>query len=273
MALVPFPSASPTPPDEDESLLELSDQDELDGAGAKMSFREHLDELRKRLIASLYGLIAGCAIAFIFVGKIQAFIFVPLHAVLPEGESFIYLQGFEPFMLTMKIGALGGLILASPFIAWQLWLFIAPGLYSNEKKLAIPFVLFSTMFFLLGAAFSHYVAFPWAWVFFLSWEKDYLRFLPSIGPVFSLYVKMLLGFGLVFQMPMLVFFLTRLGLVTAGFLVRNTKYAILIIFIIAAIVSPGQDVVSQTLMAGPMLLLYGISILVAYVFAKKVKPA
>src|SRR5215210_3354294 len=268
MALVPFPSTSPGRHDDDESRIQLTDSDPLDDSGSRMSFLEHLDELRKRLIASVVALVVGCAIAFIFVDRIQRFIFVPLYDAL-HGKQFMYTAGFEPFMLTMKIGALGGLLIASPFIIWQLWLFIAPGLYSHEKKFAIPFVFFSSCFFLLGCAFSHYVAFRWTWVFFLGWETEYMEFRPSIGEAFSLYVKMLLGFALIFQMPTVVFFLARMGVVTAGFLARNTKYAVLIIFIIAAVISPGTDVVSQALMAGPMLGLYGISILIAWIFAKR----
>jgi sec-independent protein translocase protein TatC len=282
MALVPFPSATPARPDpDDESQIELTDRDGFDddGAGARMSFLEHLDELRKRLIYSVYSLLGGCAIAFFFAGRIQEFIFVPLYQALKAApaavdigrEGFIYTRGFEPFMLTMKIGALAGLMLASPLIIYQLWLFIAPGLYSHEKKFAIPFVLFSTIFFLTGAAFSHYVAFPWTWLFFLGWQTEYMRFLPNIGDAFSLYVKMLLGFGLIFQMPTVVFFLARMNVVTAGFLARNTKYAVLIIFIVAAVISPGTDVVSQALMAGPMIGLYAISIVIAWIVAPRQK--
>jgi len=263
MALVPFPSAAPERPDDDRV-----DPFEDGSADGRMSFLEHLDELRHRLIYSVYSLLAGCAVAFFFAGRIQRFIFVPLHEAL-GGEEFIYTRGFEPFMLTMKTGALAGLILASPLIIYQFWLFIAPGLYSHEKKFAIPFVLFSTVFFLLGAAFSHYVAFPWTWIFFLGWQTEYMRFLPNIGDAFSLYVKMLLAFGLIFQMPTVVFFLARMQVVTARFLAHNTKYAVLIIFIVAAVISPGTDVVSQALMAGPMLALYGISILIAWIVAPR----
>jgi sec-independent protein translocase protein TatC len=275
MALVPFPSASPAPPEsDDESRLDLRDRepfdDEEDGAGARMSFLEHLDELRKRLIYSVYSLLGGCVVAFFFAGRIQDFIFVPLRQALGN-EEFIYTRGFEPFMLTMKIGALGGLMLASPLIIYQLWLFIAPGLYSHEKKFAVPFVLLSTVFFVAGAAFSHYVAFPWTWLFFLGWQTSYMKFLPNIADAFSLYVKMLLGFGLIFQMPTIVFFLARMNVVTARFLARNTKYAVLIIFIVAAVISPGTDVVSQALMAGPMLALYAISILIAWIVAPRQK--
>jgi sec-independent protein translocase protein TatC len=269
MALVPFPASTPDPAEpDDDARIELTDEDEFDAAGGKMSFLEHLDELRKRLIASVIGLGVGCIVAFIFVGRIQAFIMVPLYEAMGE-QQLIYTSGFEPFLLTLKIGVLAGLFVASPFILWQIWLFIAPGLYQHEKRFAIPFVVFSSILFVAGATFSHYVAFPWTWKFFLSWENQYMRFLPQIGPTFSIYVKMLLAFGAMFQMPMLVFFLARMGVVTAGFLARNTKYAVLIIFIVAAVISPGTDVVSQALMAGPMLGLYGVSILVAWIFAKR----
>jgi sec-independent protein translocase protein TatC len=266
MALVPFPSASPVPRDPDDE--ELQDDD---GAGGKMSFLEHLDELRKRLIASVYALVFGCVIGFVFVGKIQEFIMLPLWQLMPAGTKLMYTAPTEGFMLMMKIGALAGLFVALPFIIFQLWLFIAPGLYSNEKRFAVPFVLLGTVFFVVGAAFSHYVAFPYTWKFFLGFETAYLEFRPKISDVFSLWVKMLLAFGVIFQMPTLVFFLARMGMVTAGFLIRHTKYAVLIIFILGAVLSPGTDVVSQALMAGPMIVLYGLSIGIAWLFAKR-KP-
>ena len=274
MALVPFPGAAQPAPDDDDRHIQLTDPDALEDSGAKMSFLDHLDELRKRLIACLYGLVAGCAIGFFFVQRIQTFIWDPLYQQLNavNGAKFMYTEGFEPFMLTMKIGALAGLMISLPFIIWQLWLFIAPGLYSHEKKMAIPFVVFCTVFFLLGATFSHYVAFPWTWKFFLGWETPYMEFRPTIADTFGLYVKMILGFGLIFQMPTIVYFLARMGVVSAGFLIKHTKYAVLAIFIIAAVISPGTDVVSQCLMAGPMLALYGFSILVAWIFAKRRDP-
>jgi sec-independent protein translocase protein TatC len=267
MALVPFPSASPAPPDRDDE--ELQDDD---GAGGKMSFLEHLDELRTRLIACVYALIVGCVVAFVFVGQIQQFIMLPLYELMPNGTKFMYTAPTEGFMLMMKIGALAGLFVALPFIILQLWLFIAPGLYANEKRFAIPFVLLGTVFFLSGAAFSHYIAYPYTWKFFLGFETSYLEFRPKVSDVFSLWVKMLLAFGVIFQMPTIVFFLARMGMVTAGFLIRHTKYAILIIFILGAVLSPGTDVVSQALMAGPMIVLYGVSIVIAWMFAKR-KPA
>jgi sec-independent protein translocase protein TatC len=273
MALVPFPSAQPVRPDDDRHIT-LTDPDVTDdGAGARMSFLEHLDELRKRLIYSAVAVVIGCAVSFIFIQRIFEFVFEPIRAMLPNEGTFIATEGPEIFMLYLKVAALAGLFLAMPFILWQLWLFIAPGLYAHEKKFAVPFVFFSSVLFFAGAGFSHRVAFPWTWQFFLSYESEFVRIMPKLGPTFGLYVKMLLGFGAIFQMPMLVLFLSRMGMITAGFMIRNTKYAVLIIFILGAILSPGGDVVSQALMAGPMLLLYGVSIAVAWVFGKKKRTA
>jgi sec-independent protein translocase protein TatC len=271
MALVPFPGSAAAEPDPDRHV-HLTDPDVFDDdSGAKMSFLDHLDELRKRLIYCVYALVFGCIVAFIFINRIFTFVMLPLQQMLPPGGKLIYTAGGEAFMLYVKIGALAGLVIAIPIILWQVWKFVAPGLYTHEKKFAVPFVLFSTLFFLIGACFSHYVAFPWTWKFFIGFETPYMTFLPKIGEAFSLYVTMLLGFGLIFQMPTLVLFLARMGVVSAGFLLKHTKYAVLIIFIVAAVISPGTDVVSQCLMAGPMLALYAISILVAWVFGKK-KP-
>ena len=240
--------------------------------GGRMSFLDHLDELRRRLIICVASIVVGFVVSFAFIGRIFEFMMRPLQQVLPEGGRLIYTEPAEAFLLYMKVAALIGLLLALPVIMLQIWLFVAPGLYSNEKRLAIPFVLFSTLFFLGGALFSHFFVFPWAWKFFAGFSTDYMQFMPRIGPVFALYVKMALAMGVVFEMPTLVFFLARVGVVTPRFLVRNTKYAILVIFIVAAVMTPGPDVVSQALMAGPMVVLYGISILVAWAFQKRRDP-
>jgi sec-independent protein translocase protein TatC len=265
MALVPFPSQLPDRDDDDRL-------DDSPDASAKMSFLEHLDELRKRLIVIVWSLVAACIVSYIFINQTFSFVMRPMYEMLPPGGKLMYTAGPEAFMLYVKVGALVGLFLALPLVLWQLWLFIAPGLYSHEKRFAVPFVLFSTIFFVIGAAFSHYVAFPWTWQFFIGFTNEFMEFRPKISEAFSLYVKMLLGFGVIFQMPTLVFFLARMGVITAGFLIRHTKYAVLIIFIIAAVISPGTDVMSQTMMAGPMLALYGVSIIVAWVFQKKKQP-
>ena len=273
MTLVPAPDA-PLRRRDDDSSIELTDREAFDddSDGARMSFLEHLDELRKRLVWCVIGLVGGVAVAFVFINRIFAFVLLPLQQRLPDGGTFITTEGPEYFMLYLKVGLLAGLFVAMPFILWQLWLFIAPGLYSHEKKFAIPFVLFASIFFFLGSGFAHYVAFPWTWDFFVQFSQgEFVTFMPKIGPTFALYVKVVLAFGVIFQMPTVVFFLARMGMVTAGFLIRNFKYAVLLIFILAAVLSPGGDVTSQVLMAGPMLVLYGISVLIAWIVAPRKK--
>jgi sec-independent protein translocase protein TatC len=240
--------------------------------GAKMSFLDHLDELRKRLMVSVAALGVGFLIGLAFIGKIFDFIMKPLQQALPQGSKLMYIAPTEAFMLQLKIAAIVGLFIAIPVILWQLWLFVAPGLYAKEKRFAIPFVLFSTVFFVMGAAFSHYIVFPWAWVFLSSFTTDYMVFQPTIASTFSLYSQMLLAMGVVFEMPTLVLFLARMGVVSAGFLLRHFKYAVLIIFIVAAVITPTGDMVTQSLMAGPMIGLYLFSIVVAWIFGKKRKP-
>jgi sec-independent protein translocase protein TatC len=238
---------------------------------ARMSFLEHLDELRVRLTVSAIAIVVGFLIAFAFSSYVFDFIMKPLQAALPPGGRLIYTEPAEAFLLYLKISALAGIVLAAPVVIWQLWLFIAPGLYQHEKRYAIPFVLISSFFFVAGAAFSHFLVFPFAWRFFASFNTDYVEFMPRIAPAFSLYSKLMLAMGAVFQMPTLVFFLARMGVVSGRQLLRYTKYAILIIFIVAAIITPGPDVVSQCLVAAPMLMLYGFSILIAWIFGRR-KP-
>lgn len=260
MALVPFPGqAAPQlqePPD---------DEGELDG---RMTFLEHLDELRKRITHAVAGLFLGFVVAFAFADRVFTFVFARLAADVP-GHHLIYTDPGEAFFLWIKIAALTGVLLSSPYLMWQVWLFIAPGLYANEKKLAIPFVLASSLLFVAGAAFSHYVVFPFAWKFFASFSSGFLDFMPRVEPVFSLYVKLLLGMGLVFQMPVLMFVLARMGVIDARFLVRNIKYAILAIFIAAAVITPDGSPVNQVLVATPMFGLYLIGVAVVWLFAKK----
>jgi sec-independent protein translocase protein TatC len=268
MALVPFPGSKLgtslyDSPDDDPDL-ELEE-----AADGKMSFLEHLDELRKRLMWAIGALFAGFLIALFFIDTIFGFIMRPLAATLPAGRKMIYTEPTEAFMLQLKVAALAGVVIAAPAVMWQLWLFIAPGLYRREKRLALPFIVSTSLLFVAGAAFNHYVVFPIAFTFLGSFTKDYMEFMPRITPVFSLYSQLLLAFGIIFQMPVLVFTLARLGLVTAGFLWKNTKYAVLIIFVISAVITPTSDVVTQTLMAAPMLVLYVVSIGIAWVFGKK----
>lgn len=264
MALVPFPGVNQA----------VDEEQPYEEAGAKMSFLEHLDELRKRLIYSVVSVALGCVFSFIFINRIVAFVMRPLAHMLPKGNMLIATSGPDYFMLVLEIGLIAGLFIASPLVLWQVWKFVSPGLYSHEKKFAIPFVLMSTIFFVSGGLFSHYIAFPWTWKFFIGFtNSDYVVFMPKIDDAFSLYAKMLIGFGVVFEMPTLVFFLARMGVVTAGFLLKYFKYAVLVISIVAAVVSPGTDMMSMLIMAVPMLGLYIISIGIAWMFGKKKQPA
>jgi sec-independent protein translocase protein TatC len=267
MPVVPFPDPQSS---KDSSARDVSDSwfdDESEGG--KMSFLEHLDELRKRIIRALLSLAFGVAVAAFFINDIIDFVMRPLAATLPPGGKFIYTYPTEAFMLDIRIAIIAGVIIASPLICSQVWLFVAPALYAKERRYAIPFVVLSTLGFVGGAAFSHYLAFPIMWRFFSSFSSDLITFMPRIEDTFSMYMRMILGLGLVFQMPALVFFLARMGVITARWMVRQFKYAILLIVIVAAIVTPDPSFTSQMLVAIPMLVLYIVSIAIAWIFGKK----
>jgi sec-independent protein translocase protein TatC len=266
MALVPFPSppqpgAHGTDPDDHERFDEEIDA----SAEGQMSFLEHLEELRTRITRSCLAIVVGVAATFAFIQTIFDFLLAPTRQVLPPGVKLIYTQPGEAFSLYVTVALIAGAVVAAPYIMHQVWLFIAPGLYANEKKMAYPFVALTTAGFLLGAAFNHYVAFAVMMRFFASFNAEELAFMPRLQDVFGLYTRMLLVLGIVFQLPTLVFFLAKMKLVTARFLIANLKYAILIIFIAAAILTPGGDMMGQVVIAMPMLGLYLVSILIARV--------
>jgi sec-independent protein translocase protein TatC len=249
-------------------------EDGLDDEGdGRMSFLDHLDELRRRLVAAALSLAAGTLVAFFFIDRIFTFIMRPLYEKLPEGSKLIYTEPTEAFFLKLKIALLAGVVIGAPLIMLQLWLFISPGLYAREKRFALPFILMASVFFVGGAAFNHYVLFPIAWVFLAGFSTDYMMFMPRIAPVFSLYAMLMLAMGLIFEMPAVILVLARMGLATAGFLWRNIKYAILIIFIASAVITPTGDPMTQALMAGPMIALYIVSIGLAWLFGKRRRRA
>jgi sec-independent protein translocase protein TatC len=258
-------AAPGSPPDfdtDDERGLLAGDT----GEAARMSFLEHLDELRRRILYSLYVLIACCALTLFFWDPMYRYFVAYFGAY---GGTLIYNQPMAGFMFSLKVSALAGLLLAAPFVFSQLWLFIAPGLYAREKRVVIPFVAFSSVLFFAGAWFGHSIGFPSMWRFFASYEIPGLTYMPALDITFSFYVKVILGLGLVFQMPILVFFLARFGIVTPRFMIRNFRYAAVIIVVIAAIITPTSDPVNLTVFAAPMFVLYGISIAVAWLFARK----
>jgi sec-independent protein translocase protein TatC len=267
MAVVPFPD----PQNGKDSSHEPDrwSQDDSELAGGKMSFLEHLDELRKRLIYSLISLGVGVAIACLFIERIYNFVMRPMQAMLPPGSHLIYTEGPEAFMLYIRIAIIAGLVIGAPLIMAQVWLFISPALYPKERRFAVPFVVLASTGFIGGAAFSHYIVFPVMWKFFASFSNDFTSFMPRIEDAFGLYIKMVVGMALVFQMPTVVFFLARFGLVTARMMLSYGKYAVLAIFIIAAAITPSPDMASQIIVAVPMCALYVVSILVAAIFGKK----
>jgi sec-independent protein translocase protein TatC len=266
MALVPFPqkSASSAPDDDPDWEDEESESEQ-----GKMSFLDHLDELRRRIIYSLVAVLVGLGIALFFITPLFQFIFEPMQALLPAGQTLIYTDPSEAFFLQIKIALMAGLILASPVVASQVWLFIAPGLYAHEKKLAVPFVVMSSVFFVAGAAFSHYIVFPIVWRFFVSFTNDFLTFMPRVEPAFSMYLRLVLALGVTFQLPTIVLFLARLGVITPRFMIRHFKYAILIIVVASAALSPDGGGVGMLAMGGPVIVLYIFSIGLAWIFGKK----
>jgi sec-independent protein translocase protein TatC len=270
MALVPFPNKAAKPAANDDEP-DWDDHDLEDTTGGKMSFLDHLDELRRRIIYSLIAVGVGFGAAFFWLDDIFTFIFKPMQAVLPAGQKMIYTEPGEQFFLMFKIGLMAGLIIASPMVFSQIWRFIAPGLYVHEKKLAIPFVLMGTVLFIGGAAFSHYAVFPVIWKFFATSSIDFVTFMPRIEPAFAWYLRLMLGIGVTFQLPTLVLFLAKMGLVTPRFMIRNFKYAVMIIAVFAAVISPDPGGVGMLMMGGPVIVLYILSIGLAWMFGKKRK--
>ena len=224
--------------------------------------KPHIIELRKRLAISVAAVIVFFVICFTFWEPLLAWMTAPLKAALPAGSNIIFTQVQEVFFTAMKVAFFAGIILALPVIFWQFWLFVAPGLYDNEKKYVIPFVISASFMFACGAAFCYYVVIPLGFAFLVNFGGQLFTALPSIGEYVGFFAKLLIGFGISFELPVITFFLAKIGLVDDKMLKDYFRYAVVIIFIFAAIVTP-PDVISQVLMALPLIGLYGISIIVA----------
>ncbi len=230
--------------------------------------KPHLAELRKRLAISAGTVIVLFFVMFAFWQPILDWMITPLKEVLPAGSNVIFTKVQEPFFTALKVAFFTGFIASLPVIFWQLWLFVAPGLYEKEKKMVIPFVSGATVMFLIGAAFCYYVVIPFGFDFLINFGAQLFTALPSIGDYVGFFTKLLLGFGLAFELPVITFFLAAMGLVTDQTLIGFFRYALVLIFLISALLTP-PDLLTQFLMAGPMIFLYGISILIA----KKINPA
>lgn len=236
----------------------------------EMTFLEHLEDLRKRIFYSFIALLVAVIPAWIVSKDVFTILSRPLTQYLPPGTKMAFTGLTAPFMLYMKVAFLTGLFVTSPFIFLQIWLFVAPGLYQKEKRYVIPFVFFTTIFFILGALFGYFIAFPWACHFFLNLGSDFQPVI-TVDTFFSLTIKVLLGIAIIFELPTLIFFLSRMGIVSSRWMIKNFKYAVLAIFIIAAIITPTPDIINQSILAVPMLGLYALSILVAFLFGKERK--
>ena len=235
-----------------------------------MTFTDHLEELRWCLLKSLGAVVATFALSYFFSDWIFAFMVAPLKQILQPGQSLIGTGVAEAFFIEIKVALVAGIFLAGPAIFYQIWRFITPGLREGEKKLVIPFVLTTSLFFVGGAYFCYRGVLPFAFLYFIDQYRS-LEVSPEIriGEYFTFFSRMVLAFGITFELPIFAFFLVRLGIWDYRFLWRQFRYAILVIFILAAILTPGPDVVSQVLLAGPLILLYLLSIGVAYVMRRK----
>ncbi len=243
-------------------------QNENHSDTSEMTFFQHLGELRKRIFYALGFILVFFMVSWTFVEKIYTWLAQPVMKFLPEGQKLAYTSLTEPFMMYIKLSFISGLFLASPFVFHQLWLFISPALYKKEKKWVFPFVFFTTFFFLLGGAFGYYFIFPWACKFFLEIGEDFHAII-TISEYFTLAFRVLLGIAVVFELPVLTFLLAKFGIVSARFLVKYFKYAVVLIFILAAIITPTPDMITQSMFAIPMLVLYLLSILIAKIAAPK----
>jgi sec-independent protein translocase protein TatC len=238
-------------------------------ADVRMPLTAHLEELRTRLIRGLLAVAAGFVVCYGFAEPLVAFLIRPLQAIRPEQALVIGTGVTDAFFTKLKVSAVAGIFVASPAVFYQAWQFVAPGLYERERRVALPFSLAASLFFIAGAAFCYYAVFPVAFRFFLE-EFTSIGIAPQIrvSEYLTFTSRMLLAFGVTFELPVATFFLARIGLVTHKMMIGAARYAIVVIFIVAAVLTPGPDVASQLLMATPLLLLYALSIGIAYLVAR-----
>ena len=262
---LPAPAAGGEPP---APVDPPSGEEEEPEEERPMTLLEHLGELRKRLVRGFLAILIGFFACYGFAQQLFYYLSLPLLKVMPADSKFIYTGVAEGFFVDMKVAFVAGVFVACPFLFYQIWAFIAPGLYEEEKKYIIPLALSSALFFILGGVFCYFGVFPFAFEFFMSYSTDNIVAMLSIDEYLSFALKMVLAFGLIFEMPLFSFFLARMGLITAQKMREVRKYAILAIFVVAAILTP-PDVFSQLMMAGPMIVLYEVSIWVAVLVGKK----
>lgn len=235
----------------------------------KMPFTAHLEELRKCLVISIVSAAIGTFICYGFKESLFQLLMRPLVAALPPGQKMIFTGLPEAFFVYLEISIIAGIILAMPIILYETWVFVAPGLYVHEKRFAAPMVLLSSIFFAGGVLFAYFVVFPFAFKYLAGFETELVRPLPAMSEYMGLASALLLAFGLIFELPLVLTMLARIGVVSDRFLKKQRKYAFLLAFVAAAVFTPTPDVFNQLLMAGPIMILYEISIWGAKIFGKK----
>jgi sec-independent protein translocase protein TatC len=254
---------------------EIPPQEDEKDSMPTMGFLDHLEELRKRIIYSIISVAVGFFACWGYREQIYAVMQKPImNALKANGmaEKLVYLNPTEPFNLYLKISALAGLFLTSPFVLYQVWMFISPGLYRKEKRYVVPFMISTIALFSMGGYFGYKFVYPYALTFLIDFGKQFQPMI-TIGEYTSLFLSIILGMGLIFEMPILVFFLALMGIVSAGFMWKNFRYAILVIFVIAAIVTPTTDILNMCIFAAPMIALYLLSIGVAWLVHPKQRAA
>lgn len=236
----------------------------------KLPLTAHLEELRKKIKIILIAVGIGFGISYYFSKELFNILMIPLVEALPPESTLIFTGVAEAFITYLKVALVSGIFLATPVILHQLWVFLAPGLYDNEKKSFFPIIIFSTFFFVGGALFGYFVIFPFGFRYFLGFATDFIKPMPAVKEYFAFSVKLLFAFGVVFELPLFILFLSKLGIVTYKQLRSFRKYAILLIFAVAAVITP-PDVLSQIMLGLPMIVLYEVGIIVAKLFGKKIK--
>lgn len=265
-----MPEAALDPAQADDSS-EKAEEHEL----GSMSFLDHLEELRRRLIYALLSMVAGVLVSWPLADRIFAVMQQPIMEALRNhklDDKLVYLSPTEPFNIYLKIGLLAGLFVSSPLVLYQLWAFVAPGLYRNEKRYVLPFMFCTVALFLSGGYFGYRIVYPAALDFLIGYGEQF-RPMITIGEYTDLFLTVIVGLGVVFELPVVIFFLALMGVVDAGFLWNNLRYAVLGIFIVAAIITPTTDIVNMMIFAAPMIVLYLLSIGIAWFVHPKRRKA
>jgi len=260
--------AAPTAPGSEPPSAPPAPENEV-----RATFFEHLQELRTRLVRALLGVAVGTAAMGAFSERIYRWLMEPVIRSLPEGQRHLNFTSYlEPFFVYLKVAIYGGLFLAAPWVLWQVWLFVAPGLYKREKRVVVPFLASGTLLFYAGAAFCYFLIMPYAFPALAAIAGQDMTPILTMREQLTLVLAMMLGFGVVFEVPVLLAFLSMVGLVSADFLAKHRRVAIVVNVILAAVITPTGDPLNLALMAVPMILFYEIGVLLARLLGKK-RPA